>query len=275
VEGYRRDLKQFEQYLGSQHANCTLEQVEDFHLRAWIAHLHQERKLAPRSAGRALSALRRFYRYLLRQEKIRHDPTLLLESPKLPRALPKSLTEAEVEALLEAPDTHTPLGLRDRAMLELMYASGLRVTELVTLPLSQVSLDDGVVRVSGKGSKERLVPMGQAAVEWMRRYLMESRMLLLDARPHPAFFVTQRCDAMTRHAFWHVVRRYALRAGIAGHLSPHTLRHAFATHLVNHGADLRVVQLLLGHSDITTTQIYTHVARERLRQIHQQHHPRG
>lgn len=275
VEGYRRDLKQFLRYLDTHHPQCTFNQVEDLHLRAWVAYLHQDRKLSPRSASRALSALRRFYRYLLRQEQIQHDPTVLLESPKLPRSLPKSLTEAEVEALLEAADVNQPLGLRDRAMLELMYASGLRVTELVSLPLAQVSLDDGVVRVSGKGSKERLVPMGQAAVEWMRRYLQEARPLLLEGRPHPAFFVTQRYDAMTRHAFWHIVRRYALRAGISGHLSPHTLRHAFATHLVNHGADLRVVQLLLGHSDITTTQIYTHVARERLRQIHQQHHPRG
>jgi integrase/recombinase XerD len=275
VEGYRRDLRQFCRYLKSQYPGCELTQVEDFHLRAWLAHLHQERKLSPRSASRALSALRRFYGYLLRQEQMTQDPTRLLESPKLPRNLPKALTEAEVEALLLAPDTETSLGLRDRAMLELMYASGLRVTELVTLPLSQVSLSDGVVRVTGKGSKERLVPMGQAAVEWMERYLQQSRPLLLEGNPHPAFFVTGRRQAMTRHAFWHIVRRYALRAGISGHLSPHTLRHAFATHLVNHGADLRVVQLLLGHSDITTTQIYTHVARERLSQIHQQHHPRG
>lgn len=275
MEGYRRDLRQFSRYLKSQYPSCELTQVEDFHLRQWLAHLHEERKLAARSASRALSALRRFYGYLLRQEEMTQDPTRLLESPKLPRNLPKALTEAEVEALLNAPDTNTPLGLRDRAMLELMYASGLRVTELVTLPLSQVSLTDGVVRVTGKGSKERLVPMGQTAVEWLERYLREARLLVLDGQPHPAFFVTQRQGAMTRHSFWHIVRRYALKAGISGHLSPHTLRHAFATHLVNHGADLRVVQLLLGHSDITTTQIYTHVARERLGQIHRQHHPRG
>jgi integrase/recombinase XerD len=200
---------------------------------------------------------------------------LQIESPKLPRSLPKSLSEDEVEALLAAPDLTDPIGLRDRAMLEILYASGLRVSELVGLKVTEVSLTEGVVRVTGKGSKTRLVPMGEVAVDWIARYLKESRPLILEKRLSDSMFVTQRGSAMTRQAFWYLIKRYALQAGINKTMSPHVLRHAFATHLLNHGADLRVVQMLLGHSDISTTQIYTHVARERLKQLHSQHHPRG
>jgi integrase/recombinase XerD len=189
--------------------------------------------------------------------------------------LPHSLSESDVEALLEAPDIEKTLGLRDRAMLEMLYASGLRVSELVALRLSEVSRDSGVVRVLGKGGKERLVPIGENALDWLQRYLAEARPQLLEGQPSDVLFVTARRDAMTRQSFWHLIKRHALKAGIQATLSPHTLRHAFATHLINHGADLRVVQLLLGHSDISTTQIYTHVARERLRQLHEKHHPRG
>jgi integrase/recombinase XerD len=199
----------------------------------------------------------------------------VLESPKLPRSLPKSLSEAEVEALLEAPDTTTPQGLRDRAMLEMLYASGLRVSELVGVKTMQVSLDMGVVRVMGKGSKERLTPLGEQATDWISRYQRQARAVLLGARKSDALFLTARGAPMTRQGFWALVKRYAARAGIPRSISPHTLRHAFATHLINHGADLRVVQLLLGHADISTTQIYTHVARERLKALHAKHHPRG
>jgi len=227
------------------------------------------------TSGRLLSSLRRFYRYQLRQGKIMIGPTLQIEMPKLPRALPKSLSEADVEALLNAPNVDQSLGLRDRAMLETLYATGLRVSELVSLPLQGLSLEMGVVRVMGKGSKERLVPLGAEAVDWLQRYLLEARPDLLAGKPDTAVFVTQRGGAMTRQAFWYLIKRYAAQAGLAAALSPHTLRHAFATHLLNHGADLRVVQMLLGHSDISTTQIYTHVARERLKRLHAIHHPRG
>ncbi len=193
----------------------------------------------------------------------------------MPRALPKLLSESDVERLLDAPDPQTDLGLRDRAMLEVLYASGLRVSELVALPLAGVALDTGIVRVSGKGGRERLVPIGETALDWMQRYLSGARPVLLAGQPHGALFVTFRKQPMSRQAFWYIIKRYAMKAGLQATLSPHTLRHAFATHLVNHGADLRVVQLLLGHADISTTQIYTHVARERLRQLHEKHHPRG
>jgi integrase/recombinase XerD len=211
----------------------------------------------------------------LREALLAADPTEQIDSPKLPRALPKSLNEEEVEALLKAPDIQDPLGLRDRAMLEVLYASGLRVSELVGLKVTEVSLSEGVIRVTGKGSKTRLVPMGELAVEWISRYLKESRPQILQKRLSDSLFVTQRGSAMTRQAFWYLIKRYALLAGISKPMSPHVLRHAFATHLLNHGADLRVVQMLLGHSDISTTQIYTHVARERLKQLHSLHHPRG
>ncbi len=203
------------------------------------------------------------------------DPTLQIDSPKLPRSLPKSLNEEEVEALLDAPDLGQPLGLRDRAMLELLYACGLRVSELVGLKVTEIGLQEGVIRVTGKGSKTRLVPMGEEALEWIGRYLKEARPDILQKRLSDSLFVTQRGEAMTRQAFWYLIKRYALQAGIRKPISPHVLRHAFATHLLNHGADLRVVQMLLGHADISTTQIYTHVARERLKQLHAVHHPRG
>ena len=225
--------------------------------------------------SRLIATLRRFYRYCLRENKIDTDPTLQIEAPKLPRSLPKSLSEDEVVALLNAPNLNEPAGLRDRAMLELLYACGLRVSELVSIQTTEISIPDGVVRVTGKGSKTRLVPMGEEAADWISRYLKEARPVILQKRLCDALFVTNRGEAMTRQAFWYLIKRYALLAGIAKHMSPHVLRHAFATHLLNHGADLRVVQMLLGHSDISTTQIYTHVARERLKKLHAVHHPRG
>jgi integrase/recombinase XerD len=207
--------------------------------------------------------------------KIDTDPTLQIATPKLPRNLPKTLTEQDVDMLLQAPDTNTPLGMRDRTMLEVLYASGLRVSELISLSMAQVSLGMGIVRVMGKGNKERLVPLGEEALNWLHRYLVDARPALLGNKLNAAMFVTQRGTAMTRQMFWYLIKRHAKHSGLHKPLSPHTLRHAFATHLLNHGADLRVVQLLLGHVDISTTQIYTHVARERLKQLHTQHHPRG
>lgn len=244
-------------------------------LQAYLAHRFALGATA-RSAARLLSSLRRFYRYQLREGRIQSDPTGLLESPRLGRPLPGSLSEQEVEALLGAPHTHTPLGLRDRAMLELLYACGLRVSELVGLALDRLNLRQGAIRVSGKGRKERQVPMGEQALDWVHRYLDTGRPALL--RPGAAsevVFLTHRGRGMTRQAFWYRVKRYAGEAGIGKPLSPHTLRHAFATHLLNHGADLRAVQMLLGHSDLSTTQIYTHVARARLQALHSRHHPRG
>ncbi len=229
----------------------------------------------PRSTARFLSSLRQFYRHLIRQGRITVDPSARIDAPRLGRALPKSLTEAEVEALLGAPDPGDLLGLRDRTMLEVLYATGLRVSELVHLTVDQVNLRQGVVRVTGKGRKERLVPFGEEALGWLERYLREARPLLLRGQLSDILFPTQRGSGMTRQAFWLIIKRYAAKAGITKSLSPHTLRHAFATHLLNHGADLRVVQLLLGHSDLSTTQIYTHVARERLKSLHARHHPRG
>ncbi|MFP5349895.1 MAG: site-specific tyrosine recombinase XerD [Gammaproteobacteria bacterium] len=229
-----------------------------------------------RTAARLISSLRRFYRYLVREGEITVDPTALIESPKRERPLPKSLTEDQVERLLAAPDTATAIGLRDRAMLETLYATGLRVSELVGLTLARMSLHQGVVRVIGKGDKERLVPLGEEALEWLNRYLRQARAELLGKRTSEAVFVTARGGPLTRQAFWHNIKRYAARAGIdANKLSPHRLRHAFATHLLDHGADLRVVQMLLGHADLSTTQIYTQVARARLQDLHAQHHPRG
>jgi integrase/recombinase XerD len=219
--------------------------------------------------------MKRFFRHALREGRVAVDPTLNIASPRLPRSLPKTLTEADVEALLAAPDTARPLGLRDRAMLETLYATGLRVSELVALKTVQVSRDLGIVRVLGKGAKERLVPLGEEALHWVERYCREARGEVLGPRSSDDLFVTGQGAAMTRQAFWHLVKRYATLAGIAVSISPHTLRHAFATHLLNHGADLRVVQLLLGHADVATTQIYTHVARERLKALHAKHHPRG
>ena len=234
-----------------------------------------EHAYKPRSTARFLSGLRGFYRYLLREKLIAVDPTLQVEMPQLGRPLPKSLSEADVEALLRAPDLSEEIGQRDRAMLEVLYACGLRVTELISLTLDQINLRQGVVRVMGKGSKERLVPMGEEAIVRVERYMRDARHELLGGRPSDVLFPSQRGEQMTRQTFWHRIKHQARVAGIDKSLSPHTLRHAFATHLLNHGADLRVVQMLLGHSDLSTTQIYTHVARARLQDLHALHHPRG
>jgi len=273
LDSYRRDLRLFSTWLLSDRGKSLL-QVQRLDLLDYLAYRFR-RRARPRSAARLLSSLKRFYRYSTRENRIQSDPTLQLESPKLPRSLPKILTENDVEALLAAPNVQTPLGLRDRAMLETLYASGLRVSELVTMSLAQLSHDMGVVRVSGKGNKERLVPVGEESLSWVRRYMDQARPDILAGRQADALFVTLRGASMTRQAFWYLIRRYANQAGIRREISPHTLRHAFATHLLNHGADLRVVQMLLGHADISTTQIYTHIARERLKQLHARHHPRG
>ena len=274
LDAYRRDLAQFAAWLDAAQGKALLEAGASDLLRhlAWQV---ESKHAKPRTTSRLVSALKRFFQFALR-EGLRHDdPAAALDSPKLPRSLPRSLSEDEVEALLAAPPLDTPQGVRDRAMLETLYASGLRVSELVGLKTVQVSLDMGVVRVLGKGSKERLTPLGQEAIDWIERYQREARPALLGARKSDALFVTTRGGPMTRQGFWGLVKRYAAAAGISRAISPHTLRHAFATHLINHGADLRVVQLLLGHADITTTQIYTHVARERLKALHRKHHPRG
>lgn len=271
LESYRLDLTTFALWLVKQ--GKQLISVDQADIQQYLAVRFPQSK--PRSIGRLIASLRRFYRYLLRENKISKDPTLQIESPKLPRSLPKSLNEDEVVALLNAPNISEPIGLRDRAMLELLYACGLRVSELVGVKATEVSINDGVVRITGKGSKTRLVPMGEEAADWISRYLREARLEILQKRLSDALFVTNRGEAMTRQAFWYLIKRYALLAGITKHMSPHVLRHAFATHLLNHGADLRVVQMLLGHSDISTTQIYTHVARERLKRLHSVHHPRG
>ncbi|MDQ2916350.1 MAG: site-specific tyrosine recombinase XerD [Pseudomonadota bacterium] len=273
LSSYRRDLTGWCAWLAKR--NVPLLAVGRGDFEQWLADQFQAKAKAT-SVARRLSALRRFYRFQLQRGAIGEDPTLRVRAPKKPRRLPKLLSEAQVETLLEAPDTTTQLGLRDRAMLETLYATGLRVSELTGLKLSQVAHDAGVVRVVGKGSKERLVPMGDEAVAWISRYLREVRPALAGVGKRDELFLTQRHGPLTRQAFWALVKRYAVRAGLPrAALSPHVLRHAFATHLLNHGADLRVVQLLLGHADITTTTIYTHVARERLKQLHAAHHPRG
>jgi integrase/recombinase XerD len=274
LDSYRRDLSKFAAWLSQQQGRTLLETTYA-DIQGFLAYLMGGQKAKATSTSRAISSLKRLFRYLLRQNRIAVDPSLQIATPKLPRSLPKSLTEEDVELLLAAPDVQTPLGMRDRTMLEVLYASGLRVSELVGLNVAQVSLDMGVTRVMGKGSKERLVPLGEEALDWVRRYLAESRPLLLDGRLSDALFVTQRGEGMTRQMFWYLIKKHAKQGGLHKPLSPHTLRHAFATHLLNHGADLRVVQMLLGHSDISTTQIYTHVARERLKALHAKHHPRG
>jgi integrase/recombinase XerD len=272
LAGYRSDLVQFAAWLAPR--RVALERVTRVELTAYLRDFSLRAKAS--SQRRVLSALRRFYQYLLVTNQAPADPTLDLEAPARAERFPRTLSEGQVEGLLAAPSVETTLGLRDRAMLELLYATGLRVSELVALKRFEVSLDMGVVRVFGKGSKERLVPLGQVAQEWLERYLGEARPDLLKGRTCDDLFVTTRRRRMTRQMFWTLIKRYAARAGIdAERISPHTLRHAFATHLINHGADLRVVQLLLGHADITTTQVYTHVARERLKQLHARHHPRG
>jgi len=273
LNSYRSDLSRLALWLAN-NAHEPLLDVRETTLTGFIAQLARQTRAT--SQARYLSTLRRFYRWQLGRGRIVADPTLKLANPSRPSRLPKVMSEKQVEALLDAPDLDTPLGLRDRAMLETIYATGLRVSELVGLRLHEVSLADGVLRALGKGSKERLVPLGQLAIEWIQRYLSEARRDILNDQQSDDLFVTSRGGAMTRQAFWQLIKRYALIAGIAPEkLSPHVLRHAFATHLLNHGADLRVVQLLLGHADISTTQIYTHVARERLKSLHAVHHPRG
>lgn len=274
LDAYRRDMRLFARWLQVRRPACaSLHAVGAHDLAAYFAERHAETK--PSSANRRLSVLKRFYQLALRQHQVAVDPCLQLASAKQPQRFVHTLTEAQVEALLAAPDVATPLGLRERSMLELMYASGLRVSELVTLKLVELSMNDGVLRITGKGSKTRLVPFGQEARRWIERYLAEARGVILDGQVDDALFVTARGGPMTRQMFWVVVRKHAAHAGVQAPLSPHTLRHAFATHLLNHGADLRVVQLLLGHADISTTQIYTHVARARLKHLHSAHHPRG
>ena len=274
LDAYRRDLRLFARWLQAKRPErADLHAVQPQDIAAYFAERHEESK--PSSANRRLSVLKRFYQLALRERRISSDPCLKMASAKQPARFVHTLSEAQVEALLNAPDVSTPLGLRERTMLELMYASGLRVSELVTLKVVELSLNDGVLRITGKGSKTRLVPFGEQARHWVERYLKAARGQILDGQVDDALFVTGRGGAMTRQMFWVVIKKHAARAGITAPLSPHTLRHAFATHLLNHGADLRVVQLLLGHSDISTTQIYTHVARERLKHLHAQHHPRG
>jgi integrase/recombinase XerD len=270
LAAYGSDLKFFAQWL---HSRSMLE-ADTGDISRFLASRYQA-GIGNRSSARILSSLRRFYGYYLRENRISADPTALIESPHIGRPLPSSLTEDDVELLLNAPETSSFLGLRDKTMLEMLYATGLRVSELVNLRLDQVNLRQGVVRITGKGNKERLVPVGEEAIDWLENYLGTTRREILGERQCDQIFVTTRGASMTRQAFWHIIKRYALKAGISKHLSPHTLRHAFATHLLNHGADLRVVQLLLGHSDLSTTQIYTHIARERLKDLHAKFHPRG
>lgn len=272
LNSYRFDLSIFVSWL-AETKKIELLDVSELEIQEFLAFKFPTSK--SRSISRLLATLRRFFRFLLRENKINEDPTLKIQTPKIPKSLPKSLSEDEVEGLLEAPDIKTDVGMRDRSMLELLYACGLRVSELVGIQLTEVILTDGVIRVTGKGSKTRLVPMGEEAVDWIKKYLAESRQNILNKQTSKFLFVTNRGGEMTRQAFWYLIKKYALMANIDKPMSPHILRHAFATHLINHGADLRVVQMLLGHSDISTTQIYTHVARERLKKLHQEHHPRG
>jgi integrase/recombinase XerD len=273
LSSYRRDLRQFHDWL-AQNRDSSILRADRSALQAYLgARLRQGQ--SPRSTARFMSCVRGFYHYLLREGRVTVDPTLDVDSPKLGRPLPKSLSEQDVERLIQAPDLDVALEFRDRTMLEMLYACGLRVTELTSLQLVQISINQGVVRVFGKGSKERLVPMGEEALLWLRRYMAGPRAELLKGIPSDVVFPSRRGRQMTRQTFWYRIKIYALRAGIRQELSPHTLRHAFATHLLNHGADLRVVQLLLGHSDLSTTQIYTHVAKQRMQELHSRHHPRG
>lgn len=271
---YRSDLALFGRWLALQ--NVELAKVREGDIQGYFAARSRDsQKFTSRSQARLLSALRQFYRYLVMDRQRTDDPTAQLESPKLPRRLPKTLSEDEVIRILDGPDVNTDLGLRDRAMLELMYASGLRVSELVMLELPRVNIQHGVVQVVGKGGRERLVPMGEVAMDWIKRYLLEARPSLAHGAASDWLFITGRGEPMTRHNFWHLIKKHALAGGVRVALSPHTLRHAFATHLLEHGADLRAVQSLLGHADLSTTQIYTHVTRARLRDMHSKFHPRG
>lgn len=270
LAAYGADLRLFARWL----RNEPLEQVSSATIGDFLAQLFAA-QAAARSTARILSSLRRFYAYFLRENRITTDPTALIDAPHIGRLLPLTLTEADVVALLQAPEIADPLGFRDRTMLELLYATGLRVSELVELQFGQVNFRQGCLRITGKGDKERLIPFGEEAMEWLTRYMQAMRPMILSGRQSDFLFVTKRGAAMTRQSFWHIIKRYALKAGIDKAISPHTLRHAFATHLLNHGADLRVVQLLLGHADLSTTQIYTHVAQQRLKALHAQFHPRG
>ena len=272
TSAYRHDLELLARWLAHA-AGRSVQAASEADLLGYIAARHAATRST--TANRRLTVFKRFYRWAMREHLASVDPTLRIASAKQPLRVPKTMSEAQVNALLETPDTDAPLGLRDRAMLELMYASGLRVSELVTLKSVHVSTGEHVLRVTGKGSKERLVPFGAEAADWLQRYLSQSRAAILGRHTSDALFVTARGAGMTRQMFWKILKQHARRAGITTPLSPHTLRHAFATHLLNHGADLRAVQMLLGHADISTTTIYTHVARERLRQLHAQHHPRG
>lgn len=272
LAAYGSDLKIFARWLKGKGNSLVEASAED--ISGFLAYRY-EQGIGSRSTARILSTLRRFYGYQLRENRIASDPTALIELPYIGRKLPVSLSERDVELLLNAPETTNPLGFRDRTMLEMLYATGLRVSELVGLRLEQINLRLGVVRITGKGNKERLVPVGEEAMTWLQGYMEGSRKNILGERQCPYVFATKRAAGMTRQAFWHIIKRHAKQAGIDKELSPHTLRHAFATHLLNHGADLRVVQLLLGHSDLSTTQIYTHIARERLKDLHSKFHPRG
>jgi integrase/recombinase XerD len=269
---YRADLMALKRWLAQQDKSLIYATRAD--LLEFIAWRTKE-GAKPRSTARQLSSFRRFYRFLLRERVLGEDPTLKIDMPKIGRSLPVTLSEGEVEELLNAPEVSDPLGHRDRAMLEVLYATGLRVSELINLKQSQVNLNQGVLRIQGKGDRERLIPIGDEAQRWVREFQAGPRVEILLERQTEYLFPTRRGDRMTRQAFWHIIKRYAKKAEIGGKLSPHTLRHAFATHLLNNGADLRVVQMLLGHSDLSTTQIYTHVARERMKELHEQHHPRG
>lgn len=269
---YRADLLALKARLDDKSVNLIIAERGD--IMDYIA-WRVENGAKPRSTARQLSSFRRFYRYLLREGLISEDPTANIAMPKIGRALPQSLTEGEVDALLSAPNVSEPLGHRDRAMLEVLYATGVRVSELINLKINQINLNQGVLRIVGKGDRERLIPLGDEAQDWVREFIDGPRVEILLERQTDYLFPTRRGDRMTRQAFWHIIKRYAKKAGVAKKLSPHTVRHAFATHLLNNGADLRVVQLLLGHSDVSTTQIYTHVARERMKELHSRHHPRG
>jgi integrase/recombinase XerD len=272
LAAYRADLTALDRWLEVHETELASAKRGD--LLAFMA-ARVQAGARPRSTARQLSSFRRFYRHLVREGALRDDPTAQIAMPKVGRSLPRSLTEEEVEALLAAPTVSDPLGHRDRTMVEVLYATGLRVSELVNLKLAQVNLNQGVLRIVGKGDRERLIPLGEEAVQWVQQFLQGPRVEILLERQTDYLFPTRRGDRMTRQAFWHIIKRYARKASVEKALSPHTLRHAFATHLLNHGADLRVVQMLLGHSDLSTTQIYTHVARERLKDLHSQHHPRG
>ncbi len=270
LSAYGSDLRIFAKWL----AEKPMMDVDGADVSSFLSSRY-ENGIGSRSSARILSTLRRFYRYYIRENSIKIDPTALIEAPHIGRPLPSSLSEHDVELLLNAPEVTNTLGFRDRTMLEMLYATGLRVSELVNLKFEQISFRQGVVRITGKGNKERLVPVGEEAMAWLGNYMIQARKSILGERQCDYLFVTNRGDSMTRQAFWHIIKRHAKTAGINKELSPHTLRHAFATHLLNHGADLRVVQLLLGHSDLSTTQIYTHIARERLKDLHSKFHPRG